>query len=506
MSRDESYQNQGGILIIYRGVNKEYALMEKEMMGEYKFLVGGEWRESDDKVKVTNPYDDSVIATVSFASKKDVKEAIDKAVKAFEETKVLPSYVRSGILTQISRGIEERKDELARIISLESGKPIGAAVGEVARGVSTFAIAAEEANRIGGEVLPLDITKAAEGRVGITRRFPIGPIAAISPFNFPLNLVVHKVAPAIAAGCPIVVKPPTKTPITSLILAEIVMETDLPKGALSIIPCSTDVAEPLTMDPRLKMLSFTGSAAVGWALKKKADPRKKVILELGGNAGMIIHKDADLDLAVTKARVGSFAYAGQVCISIQRLYVHDDIYESFIEKFVESVKKMKVGDPLDPDADLGPMVDEKAAKRTEGWVEEAVKDGAEVLAGGRAKGRVFEPTVLVNASPQSKVCTEEIFAPVVNVFKYGDIDEALDSINDSHYGLQAGIFTNDHDVIWRAFERLEVAGLMINDTPMFRVDNMPYGGIKDSGYGREGLKYAIEEMTELKLMVLNFSK
>ncbi|MEE9593819.1 MAG: aldehyde dehydrogenase family protein, partial [Candidatus Hydrothermarchaeales archaeon] len=351
-----------------------------------------------------------------------------------------------------------------------------------------------------------DITKAAKGRIGITRRFPIGPIAAISPFNFPLNLVVHKVAPAIASGCPIVVKPPSKTPITSLILAEIVMETELPKGAFSMLPCNTEVAEPLITDPRLKMLSFTGSAAVGWALKKKADPRKKVILELGGNAGMVVHKDADVDLAVSKALVGSFAYAGQVCISVQRLYVHKEIYKPFMEKFIERVKGLKLGDPLDPNADLGPMVDEKVAKRTEEWVKEAIQDGAKVLTGGKADGRYFEPTVIVNVPPQSKVCTEEIFAPVVNIFEYGDIEEALDGINDSHYGLQAGIFTNDHDVIWRAFERLEVGGLMINDTPMFRVDNMPYGGIKDSGYGREGLKYAIEEMTELKLMVLNFSK
>ncbi len=485
---------------------KEYELVERKKMGEYKFLVGGEWRESDNKVEVINPYDESVIATVSFSSKKDVADAIDSAVKAFDETKTLPSYVRSRILTQISRGIDERKDELAHIISLESGKPIGAAKGEVARAVSTFTIAAEEANRIGGEVLPLDITKAAKGRIGITRRFPIGPIAAISPFNFPLNLVVHKVAPAIASGCPIVVKPPSKTPLTSLILAEIVMETELPKGAFSMLPCSTEVAEPLITDPRLKMLSFTGSAAVGWALKKKADPRKKVVLELGGNAGMVVHKDADVDLAVNKALVGSFAYAGQVCISVQRLYVHKEIYKPFIEKFIKRVKGLKLGDPLDPNVDLGPMVDEKAAKRTEEWVREAVQDGAKVLTGGKANGRYFEPTVIVNVSPQSKVCIEEVFAPVVNIFEYGDIEEALDSINDSHYGLQAGIFTNDHDVIWRAFERLEVGGLMINDTPMFRVDNMPYGGIKDSGYGREGLKYAIEEMSELKLMVLNFSK
>ncbi|MFQ5815726.1 MAG: aldehyde dehydrogenase family protein [Candidatus Hydrothermarchaeaceae archaeon] len=485
---------------------KEYELMEKGKMGEYKLLVGGEWRESDEKVDVVNPYDDSVVATVSFASKEDVGEAIESAVTAFQETKGLPSYVRSRILTQISRGLEERMDELARVISLESGKPIGAARGEVARAVSTFSIAAEEANRIGGEVLPLDITEAAEGRIGITRRFPIGPIAAISPFNFPLNLVAHKVAPAIASGCPVIVKPPSKTPITSLILGEIVMETELPKGALSVLPCSTDVAEPLTTDPRLKMLTFTGSGAVGWSLKKKADPRKKVILELGGNAGLIVHGDADVNLAVSKALIASFAYAGQVCISVQRLYVHEDIYKPFMEKFVDGVKGLKLGDPLDPNVDLGPMVDEKAAERTQGWVEEAVKDGASVLAGGKARGRYFEPTVLVNASPQSKVCSEEIFAPVVTVFKYGDIDEALDSINDSHYGLQAGIFTNDHDVIWHAFERLEVGGVMINDTPMFRVDNMPYGGIKDSGFGREGLKYAIEEMTELKLMVLNFSK
>jgi glyceraldehyde-3-phosphate dehydrogenase (NADP+) len=485
---------------------KKYELMEKKWMGEYKLLVAGEWRESDSKVEVLNPYDDSVIAIVSFASKDDVEDAIRGAVEAFEETRKLPSHVRAKILMQISQGIEKKKDEIARTITLESGKPIGAAKGEVARAVSTFVIAAEEASRIGGEVIPLDVTRAAEGRIGITRRFPIGPIAAITPFNFPLNLVAHKVAPAIASGCPVIVKPPSKTPITSMILAEIAMETELPKGALSIVPCNTEIAEPLITDPRLKMLSFTGSAAVGWSLKKKADPRKKVVLELGGNAGFVIHRDADIDQAVRKALVGSFAYAGQICISVQRLYVHEDIYEPFMERFIEEVKGLKLGDPLDPNMDLGPMVDEKSVKRTQKWVEEAVDDGAKVLVGGKAQGRYFKPTVIVDAPPKSKVCSEEVFAPVVAVFKYRDIDEALDSINDSHYGLQAGIFTNDHEVIWRAFERLEVGGVIINDTPMFRVDNMPYGGIKDSGFGREGLKYAIEEMTELKLMVLNFSK
>ncbi len=485
---------------------REMELMEKGKMGEYRLLVGGEWRVSEEKVDIINPYDDSVVARVSFATEKDVEDAIESAAMAFEKTKTLPSYVRSRVLAQISKGIEERKDELARTIALESGKPIGSAKAEVARAVSTFAIAAEEANRIGGDMIPLDVTEAAKGRIGITRRVPIGPIAAITPFNFPLNLVAHKVAPAIASGCPVIVKPPSKTPITSLKLGEIAMKTELPKGAFSVLPCSTKVAEPLITDPRLKMLSFTGSAAVGWSMKKRLDPRKKIILELGGNAGMIIHRDADIDYTVGKAVVGAFAYAGQICISVQRLYLHEDIYDAFMKKFIDKVKKLKIGDPLDPSNDLGPMIDEEAAKRTQEWVEEAVRDGAKVLVGGKASGKYFEPTVLVNAPPQSKVCSEEIFAPVVAVFKYRDIDEALDGVNDSHYGLQAGLFTNDHDVIWRAFERLEVGGLIVNDTPLFRVDNMPYGGIKDSGFGREGLKYAIEEMTELRLMVLNFTR
>ncbi len=473
---------------------------------EFKLLIGGEWREIGEKVAITNPYDDSVVAEVYFAGEEEMREAIDKAAAAFEETKKLPSYVRSKILRDIANGIEKRKDELARVITLESGKPINSSKAEVARAISTFSIASEEANRIGGDVSPLDVTAAAKGRIGITRRFPIGPVAAITPFNFPLNLVAHKVAPAIAAGCPIVLKPPSKTPITSLILGEIIMGTELPKGAISIVPCNTKVAEQLVDDPRLKMLSFTGSAAVGWSLKKRIDPRKKVILELGGNAGLIIHKDADLNLALEKAVFASFAYAGQICISVQRIYVQEEIFDEFMKRFLDRVRKLKLGDPMDPSNDFGPMIDENAAKRTQQWVEEAVRDGAKVLAGGKARGKFCEPTVLVDAPPQSKVCSEEIFAPVVVVFKYRDIDEALDGVNDSHYGLQAGIFTNDHAAIWKAFERLEVGGIMINDTPIFRVDNMPYGGIKDSGFGREGLKYAIEEMTELRLLVLNFSK
>ncbi len=483
-------------------------MVESKLMfeKEFKLFIGGEWRESSEKVAITNPYDDSVVAHVFFAGEDEMKEAIDKAAAAFEETKKLPSYSRSKILRDIAEGIDKRKDEIARVITLESGKPINSSKAEVARAISTFTIASEEANRIGGDVLPLDVTAAARGRMGLTRRFPIGPIAAITPFNFPLNLVAHKVAPAIASGCTVVLKPPSKTPITSLILGEIIMGTELPKGAVNVVPCNTKVAEQLVDDPRLKMLTFTGSAAVGWSLKTRVDPRKKVLLELGGNAGLIIHKDADLDLALEKAVSASFAYAGQICISVQRIYVHEDIFDGFMKRFLERVKKLKVGDPMDPKNDFGPMIDEKAAERTQQWVEEAVRDGARVLAGGKARGKYFEPAVLVDASPQSKVCSEEIFAPVVAVFKYRDIDEALDGVNDSHYGLQTGIFTNDHAAIWRAFERLEVGGIMVNDAPIFRVDNMPYGGVKDSGFGREGLKYAIQEMTELRLLVLNFSK
>lgn len=474
------------------------------MKKEYGFLVGGEWRKSSEKMEVRNPYNNQILTKVNLAQKKDIDEGISLSVEAFKVTKSFQGYEKADVLRDIVHSLVKRREEIARIITLESGKPIRDALGEVDRGISTFTIASEEANRIGGEYLPLNITPAAKMRVGITRRFPIGPIAAITPFNFPLNLVAHKVAPAIAAGNPIVLKPPSKAPVTSLILGEIILETEWPKDAFSVLPCSREVGESLVTDQRFKMLSFTGSRDVGWSMKERAGARKKVVLELGGNAGLIIHEDANIEYAAQRATVGSFSFSGQICISVQRLYIHEKVYEPFLKEFIKNVKKIKIGDPSKPETDIGPMVDDKAALRTQKWLEEGIKEGAKVLTGGKARGRFFEPTVISNASKGSKICSEEAFAPLVTVFPYKDIDEALNEVNNSYYGLQAGIFTNDHRVIWKAFEKLDVGGVIVNDIPTFRVDNMPYGGIKESGFGREGIKYAIDEMTEIKVMVLNF--
>jgi len=473
---------------------------------DYAFLVGGQWRKSREKIEIKNPYNGETVGRVYLASKNDLEDGISKSVEAFEETRRLPSFARSKILREIADRIAARKREIAEVITHESGKPIKDSLGEVERSISTFHVASEEAKRLGGEFLPLDITEAAKGKVGIVRRFPTGVVAAITPFNFPLNLVSHKIAPALAVGNPIILKPATKTPITALILGEIIWDTDWPRGALSILPCSQEVRVWLVRDNRIRMLSFTGSSEVGWALKKEADPRKKVVLELGGNAGVVIHRDADIDYAAKRTVRGAFYYAGQSCISIQRMYIHEDIYRDFMDRFLGHVRNLKVGDPLGEDTDLGPMIDEGAARRTQEWVEEAVREGAQVLIGGKARGSFFEPTVIVKAEPEAKVCSREVFAPLVVVFPYKNIEDALRELNNSAYGLQAGIYTNDQRIVWKAFEEVEVGGVIINDNPTFRVDNMPYGGVKESGFGREGVKYAIEEMSEIKIMVLNLGE
>lgn len=472
-------------------------------MKEYKFLIGGEWRSSEEKIEVKNPYNEEVVGIVYLSSKKDLDSAISIAFNAFEITKRLQSYEKAEILVKIAEALKKRKEELAKTITLESGKPIKDSITEVERAITTFTVASEEAKRIGGEYLPLDIAENAKGRIGITKRFPIGSIAAITPFNFPLNLVSHKIAPSIASGNPIVLKPASKTPITALKLGEIILETKWPRGGLSVVPCPREVGNLLVTDSRFKMLTFTGSSAVGWKMKENAGARKKVVLELGGNAGLIIHKDANIKYAAKRAIIGSFNFSGQSCISVQRLYLHEDIYEEFIKEFLKKVKKIKIGDPLDMQTDLSAMIDSKAAIRTQEWIEEAVKDGAKVLIGGNAKGRIFEPTVIENVNPKSNLCSKEAFAPVVIVFKYKDIMSAINEVNNSIYGLQAGIFTKDFEVIWKAYEKIEVGCVIINDIPTWRVENMPYGGVKESGFGREGIKYAIEEMTEIKLMVIN---
>lgn len=474
------------------------------MSKTYKYLAGGKWQESSDVLEVINPFNDDVVGITYRATKSDIEKSIQAAVNAFDETKRLPGYKKAEILSNIRNGLVERCEELARMIALEAGKPITDARREVDRAVSTFQIASEEAKRIGGELIPLDLVEASKGRVGINRRFPLGPIFGITPFNFPLNLACHKVAPAIAAGNTIVIKPASKTPITALLLAEIVSQSGLPEGAFSVLPCSSDVAEQMAKNDRFKMLTFTGSTAAGWHLKSIAG-KKRVTLELGGNAGTIIDEDADLELAVKRCVYGGFTFSGQTCISLQRIYVHEKIYKGFLSELVAQVKKLKIGNPLDESTNMGPMFDINAAKRAEEWVDGAIKDGAKALTGGKCKGKMFEPTVLIDTHPDMKVNCEEVFAPIVTVTKFTSFEDALAQLNNSRYGLQASIFCNDIKKIFMAYNTIDVGGLIINDVPTYRMDHMPYGGTKESGMGREGIKYAIEEMTEPKLLVLNLS-
>lgn len=470
----------------------------------YRLFLAGEWRDTAQHYTVRNPYDQSVVAVVSRAGPAELEEAIQAAVRAFEETRRLPSHRRASILCAVSAGISERGEELARSIAQEAGKPLKQARVEVQRSSFTFAQAAEESSRIHGELVHLDAFPSGEGRQGIVRRFPIGPIAAITPFNFPLNLVAHKLAPAIAAGCPVVLKPASQTPITALKLAEIIAAAGWPAAALSVLPMQSSDSSPLVEDERFKLLTFTGSPAVGWAMKSRAG-RKRVTLELGGNAGVIIHRDANLDLAAARSVVGGFSYAGQTCISVQRIFVQVEVYEEFMDRFVPAVQALKLGDPLDAESDLSALISPDDGARVAEWLAEAQAAGAELLLGGNVRGGLVEPTIVVKAGPELRVNCQEIFAPVVTVQTYDEFDEALTALNNSAFGLQAGVFTNDLKLAFRAFEMLEVGGVIINDVPTWRVDHMPYGGVKQSGFGREGLKYAIEEMTEMRLLALNLA-
>ncbi|MBI3787617.1 MAG: aldehyde dehydrogenase family protein [Ignavibacteriales bacterium] len=468
-----------------------------------RFYVGGEWRSSQDAktADIINPYTGSVVGSVCLASEIDTEDAVQRGLDGFRKTRALQSYQRSEILAYISHRVKEQKEEFAQLISAEVGKPIQFSRVEVDRAITTFQLAAEEAKRIVGEVVPLDITASAENRFGIVRRFPIGIILGIAPFNFPLNLVAHKLAPAIASGNAFILKPPPQAPLISLKLAEIVDASGFPKEAFSVLPCSNELAEKLVLDDRIKMLSFTGSANVGWYLKSKAG-KKKILLELGGNAGLIIDKDINVGEIVKRNAVASFANAGQVCIKVQRIYVHQDIYEEYEKKFVEATKAIKVGDPSDSATVVGPMIDEAAANRVFSWIEEAKSKGAKVLVGGVQNKRIIEPTVLGNVAREVKVFCNEVFGPVVTLHKVKSVEEAVKGINDSPFGLQAGIFSNDFKNILYAYNHLDVGAVIVNDNPTFRVDNMPYGGVKNSGFGREGVRYAIEEMTEPKQLVV----
>lgn len=465
-------------------------------------LIIGNSHYKGTKVSIFSPYDGTKVGEVSFGGTEDLERAIQTASKAFPVIAHMPAHERAKILRKISQGISEHFTELAEIIRDEAGKPVQFAEGEVKRTISTFSIAADEALRMEGELLPLDTVPGGIGRIGLTKRFPIGPILAISPFNFPLNLVAHKVAPAIAAGNSIVLKPASQTPMSALILAKIAVDAGLPPGVFTVIPCKREIANRCVDDPKFKMLTFTGSAYVGWDLKSRAG-KKKVTLELGGNAGVIVEPDTDMDFAVSRLVLGAFAYAGQVCISVQRIFVHQSIAEEFIDRFVSrTIKEARWGDPKDPDVICGPLIDSANVKRIMEWIAEAKSNGAKILCGGERHGTVVTPTVLTHVDPKLRISAQEAFGPIVIIDTYETLDEAIAKVNNSDFGLQAGIFTNNVEKVFKAFNGIDVGGLIHNDSSMFRVDSMPYGGIKDSGFGREGLKYAIEEMTELKLLVL----
>jgi len=466
------------------------------------FFLDGKWMEDGDPVEIRAPYDGSVIASIFQGRRQHAEAAIAASVKAFGTTRRLPAFERQRVLRRVAQGIAERKAEFANTIAQEAGKPIRTARIEVERAVFTFTVAAEESTRGHGEYLPLDWQEFTAGRWGIVRRFPLGPVAGITPFNFPLNLVAHKVAPAIAAGCSMVLKPAPQTPLAALLLAELVQQAGWPGGGLNVLPLSNEDSALLVTDERIKLISFTGSAAVGWQIKSDAG-KKKVILELGGNCAVIVHNDADLAYAAERCVGGGFAYAGQSGISVQRILVERAMFSKFLELLVAGVEKLKTGDPLDETTDVGPMIRESDAVRASDWIQEAVRGGARVLCGGKRRGPVLEPTVLTGTRPEMKVNCREIFGPVVTVEAYDQFDQALRQVNNSCFGLQAGIFTRDAKLLFTAYEELEVGAVVAGDVPTFRIDHMPYGGIKDSGLGREGLRYAIEEMTEPKLLVMN---
>ena len=469
------------------------------------FLVHGQWKQSKLTASVNNPFNGQLVADVVYSTEAEVEEAIVSTVSTVETMGSLPGHARYNILQQIAALLYRRKEEFAQTITAEAGKPIADAKREVSRAIQTFTVAAEEARRISGEVVPLDWTPGSDTHLGMVRRFPIGPILGITPFNFPLNLVAHKVAPALAAGNPILIKPAPQTPLTALLLGEVALEAGLPPGGLNVVPCENALAERMVVDPRFKLLSFTGSAPVGWMLKAKCG-KKKVTLELGGNAGVIIESDADIDLAAQRCAAGGFGYAGQTCISVQRVFVHHSIVDLFTTKLLMHVARLKSGDPTDDTTTIGPLIDHAAAQRVESWIGEAVADGARVLLGGKRMGSVVEATVLSNVKPEMKISCREVFGPVVTVTPYRQFSEAIALLNQSDFGLQAGVFTKDINKIFYAFRHAEVGAVLANEIPTFRADHMPYGGIKDSGLGREGVRAAIEDMTEPRLLVLNLKE
>ena len=474
-------------------------------MRSFDLIIGESAASKRQKVDIKNPYDGRVAGEVTFGGPEEMELAVQSACDSFSIISSKPAHERATILRNIAQELSNRRQELGETIRDEAGKPVASALREVDRAVMTFSFAADEALRIEGDLLPMDNTSVGIGRIGLARRFPIGPILGVTPFNFPLNLVSHKVAPAIASGNSLLLKPSSQAPMSALILSQIARDAGLPAGALNVVPCPSEVANAVIPDPRLKMLTFTGSAAVGWSLRERAG-KKRVTLELGGNAGTIVEPDVDLADAARKLAVGAFSYAGQVCISVQRVFVHESIYDGFIEVFLDCIEKEIIwGDPADPDVLCGPMIDSANADRIEEWIAEAQNRGAKVFRNGERKGNLVPPTVLTDVDPKLRIACNEAFGPVAVVDRYTSFGEALNKVNDSVYGLQAGIFTHDIGKVMQAFRELEVGAIIHNDSSVFRTDPMPYGGVKESGLGREGLRSAIEEMAELKLLVLRES-
>jgi acyl-CoA reductase-like NAD-dependent aldehyde dehydrogenase len=467
--------------------------------------VAGKAVDGSDSFEILNPYTGNVVGVTSWATPEQVEEAVQAAYDLKNEAAALPIHVRADALLTISRRIGERAEELAQLITAENGKPILWARAEVSRAVSVFRLASEEARRWSGEAVRLDTDKAAEGRVAYVRRVPKGPVLAISPFNFPLNLVAHKVAPAIAVGAPVVLKPAPKTPLSALVLAEIVAETDLPVGMLSVLNVQNDKASSLVADERLPVVSFTGSGPVGWQIQQQV-PHKHVTLELGGNAAAVVcsdwNSDDDLDWAASRIATFSNYQAGQSCIGVQRVFVHDGVYDAFKARLLAAVEGLKTGDPLDEATQVGPVINVEAAERIVSWVDEAVQGGATVLTGGGRQGTTVEPTVLEGVAAQDKVSCEEVFGPVVFIESVPTDSAAFTKVNASPYGLQSGVFTHRLQTAFRAHRQLEVGGVIVGDVPSYRADQMPYGGVKESGVGREGVRYAMEDYTYERVMVL----
>jgi acyl-CoA reductase-like NAD-dependent aldehyde dehydrogenase len=471
------------------------------LKAEYPLYLANEARQPNTDLPVTDKFTGEIATRVAMADAATIDAGIAAAVEAAEPMARMASYERQAVLQHCVDRFKERSDELAYALCVEAGKPIKDSRGEVGRLIDTFRIAAEESVRMTGEVQPLDISARARGYQGMWRRVPIGPCSFISPFNFPLNLAAHKIAPALAVGCPFVMKPASRTPLGAIIIGEILAETDLPRGAFSILPASREGAELFTTDDRLKLLSFTGSPEVGWDLKARAG-KKKVVLELGGNAAVVIDADADLEDAVERTIFGAFYQSGQSCIGVQRILIHQAVYDAFKAQLVAKTRTLKAGNPHDEDTFIGPMIDVKEAIRLDDWIQEAVGKGATLLCGGKRDGAMLEAILLEGVDLDSKLNREEAFGPVAILAKFAAWDEALDMVNDSKFGLQAGIFTRDIFKVMEAWDRLEVGGVVVNDVPSYRVDNMPYGGVKESGLGREGVRFAMEDMTEIRNLVI----